>query len=255
MNLYRVILLPALLLTLAACVETTTPPTDSKPTTQPNKSLPQFGQARSLAEGKASYRRVSKRLLPIARQACRQVHKAKSLAKCNFRLLIRAEQGNTPDARFTRSNGRPVIVFNNAMLQFLRDDNEMAMVVAHEMAHQIANHIERGQRQVIRSAVQSAKAAEKAGADPREAAVQAAEKALISYSRQFELEADRAGTILMMRAGYTPDQAINLLDRLPSGNSRFRRHPPHPKRKQAVRAVANQYRAANADGKTLALAF
>ncbi len=243
------------MLSLAACVETTTAPTQEKPTTQPSKSLPKFGKARTLAEGKASYRRVSKRLLPIARQACRQVHKSNALSKCTFRLLISPGKSNAPGARFTQINGRPVIQFNGAMLQFLRDDNEMAMVVAHEMAHQIANHIERGQRQVIRNAVQSAKAAEKAGTDPRKAAVQAAEKALISYSRQFELEADRAGTILMMRAGYTPDKAINLLDRLPEGNSRFRRHPPHPKRKQAVRAIAKQYRAASSKGNTLALVF
>lgn len=204
--------------------------------------------------GQSSFQRVSKDLLPVTRSACRTVHKARSLSKCNFRLILRNEQGNTPDARFTRNaSGRPVILFNTAMLQFLRDDDEMAMVLGHEMAHQIADHIERGQREVIRSALNSAAEAKKAGTDPNEAAVKAAQSALISFSRKFELEADRAGTVLMMRAGYTPDKAINLLDRLPAGDPRFRRHPPHPKRKEAVRAIAKQFRSAEQQGKMLAL--
>lgn len=247
----RLIALPFVLLTIAACSETVV---ETAPT-QPSNTA-QYGQARTLAEGKASFARVSKRVLPEARKACRRVHKARAGSKCAFRLIVRPDAGNTPDARFTRNpSGRPIIVFNYAMLQFLRDDDEMAMVLAHEMAHQIADHIERGQRAVIRSAVNGAAAAKKAGTDERRAAIKAAESALISYSRQYELEADKAGTILMMQAGYTPDRAINLLDRLPQGNSRFRRHPPHPKRKEAVRDVAQQFRAAQQSGKTLALAF
>ncbi len=249
----RLLLLPVVIGIIAACTPNDVPVEEPKPTTP---QVSQFGQARTLAEGKASFARVSKRVLPEARKACRRVHKANALSKCTFRLLVRAEQGNTPDARFTSNpSGRPIIIFNGAMLRFLRDDDEMAMVLAHEMAHQIADHIQRGQREVMRSAVSGAAAAKKAGRDPRQAAVKAAETALISYSRQFELEADKAGTILMMRAGYTPDKAINLLDRLPSGNSRFRRHPPHPKRKEAVRAVAKQFRSAQTQGKALVLAF
>lgn len=178
----RLLLLPLLVTGIAACTPTTTPVEAAKST------VFQFGQARTLAEGKASFARVSKRFLPEARKACRRVQRANAASKCTFRLIIRAEQGNTPDARYTRNaSGRPVIMFNGAMLKFLRDDNEMAMVLAHEMAHQIANHIERGQRQVIQSAASGAAAAKKAGKDPRKAAVKAAENTLISYSRQFEL--------------------------------------------------------------------
>lgn len=59
----------------------------------------------------------------------------------------------------------------------------------------------------------------------------------------------------MMRAGYTPDQTINLLDRLPSGNSWFRRHPPHPQRGEAVRQIAKQFCSAEQQGKALAFAL
>ncbi len=252
----RSLVLPAVLIFLAACTETTTPVEEKRPSSTDAKTTPSVQLSRSSKDGKASFDRVSKRLLPVARQACRAEFKSNATAKCRFRLIVRNEPGTPPDAKFTRSAaGRPIIVFNSAMLQFLRDDNEMAMVLGHEMAHQIGNHIERGQREILRSAIQSAKAAKKAGGDVQKAAVTAAENALISFSRKFELEADKAGTILMMQAGYTPDKAINLLDRLPSGNSRFRRHPLHPQRKQAVRAVAKQFRAAQARGKTLALAF
>jgi predicted Zn-dependent protease len=252
MLIKHLFLAPVLLLSLVACVETTAPVEQPKP----SQTTLQVGQARTLAEGKASFKRVSKRILPYAKQACRKTFKARSLSKCNFRLLIRAEDGNTPDARFAKIGpGGPAIIFNHAMLKFLRDDDEMAMVVGHEMAHQIGNHIERGQRQVIRSAINGAATAKKAGKDVEQAAVTAANTALVSFSRKYELEADRAGTVLMMRAGYTPDKAINLLDRLPSKDNKYRRHPLQAVRKEAVRAVAKNFRQAEKNGQALALSF
>lgn len=252
MSFKRLLLVPVLIVSLAACAQTTAPVEQPKSTAKAAK----FPQARSFENGKSSFARVSKNILPIAKQACRKIYKSKTNSKCHFRFLIKVENHATPDARFTRtSNGRSVISFNSAMLQFLRDDDEMAMVLAHEMSHQIANHIERGEREVLRAAITSAAAAKKAGTDPKIAAQKAAETTFIAVSRKFELEADRSGTILMMKAGYNPDKAINLLDRQPSNNSRFRRPPLHPQRKQAVRLVAKKFRDAQRNGKTLALAF
>lgn len=158
----RSFVLPAALIFLAACAETTPPVEEQRPTTAGTSSGPKVQLARSTKDGKASFDRVSKRLLPVARQACRAKFKSNAATKCKFRLIVRNDQGSSPDAKFTRSaSGRPIIVFNSAMLQFLRDDDEMAMVLGHEMAHQIGNHIERGQREVLRSAINGAKAAKK----------------------------------------------------------------------------------------------
>lgn len=252
MSFKRLLLVPVLLMALAACTQPPTPAEQQKPTANATK----FPQARTFKNGKSSFTRVSKNILPIAKQACRTIHTSEANSKCNFRFLIKVKNGSTPDARFTRTpNGSTVISFNSAMLQFLRDDDEMAMVVAHEMSHQIANHIKRGERELLRAAIASAAAAKKAGRNPKTATQKAAETTFIALSRKFELEADRAGTIFMMRAGYNPDKAINLLDRQPANNIRFRRHPLHPERKKAVRSIAKKFRSDQRNGKTLALAF
>ncbi|MCO4825491.1 MAG: M48 family metalloprotease [Amylibacter sp.] len=252
MSFKCLLLVPIVIVSLAACTQTTSPVEQPKSTAKAAK----FPKARSFEDGKSSFTRVSKNILPLAKQACRTVHKSKANSKCNFRILIKVENGATPDARFSRTpSGRTVISFNSAMLQFLRDDDETAMVLAHEMSHQIADHIERGEREVLRAAIASAAAAKKAGTNPKLAAQKAAETTFIALSRKFELEADRAGTVLMMRAGYNPEKAINLLDRQPVNNTRFRRHPLHPERKQAVHLVAKKFRSAQRKGKTLALAF
>jgi predicted Zn-dependent protease len=145
------------------------------------------------------------------------------------------------------------------MIRFLQNDDEIAMVLGHEIAHQIANHIQRGQHEVMRGAMLSALEAKNKGEDDEEtlhrAALKGATDALVSYSQQYEMEADRIGTILMMRAGYTPDKAINLLERFPKLKVRYQRHPSDPKRIAAMRLVAKQYRAAAAKGQTLAIVF
>ncbi|MDR6264388.1 M48 family metallopeptidase [Roseobacter sp. N2S] len=237
---------------LAAC--TSPPPSDIPQQTAP-VITPETG-TRPLGEGLAAFGRVHKRILPVAKAACRRAHPGQSETRCAFQFVVALDRGQPPDAKFTRDpTGRPVILFNHAMVRFLRSDDEFAMVMAHEMSHQIADHITRGQTEVMRGALKSAEAAKKEGRDVNLAARAGAETALVAYSKQFELEADRNGTILMMLAGYNPDEAITLLSRLPRSTGRLKRHPSDPDRITQVRAVAQEFRAARLGTQQAALSF
>lgn len=249
------VFLTVLVFLLASCVEPTTPEQAPDTSTKKQTQKTKFPKARTLIDGKSAFARVSRKMLPVAKAACKQIHKPAVNGRCTFRLRIVKEDKRQPSARFTYSGSRPVIEFNENMLRFLRDDNEIAMVLGHEMAHQIGKHIVRNDKEVIISSATTAIRTKAAGGDAEEAAEKAAQNTYVTFSRKLELEADIAGTNLMMRAGYTPDTAINLLDRLPTFSSRLRTHPLHPQRKQAVRSVARQFRAQQKLGKTLPLPF
>lgn len=237
---------------LAACTAPPPPVASQQP---PARITPETG-IRPLGEGLAAFGRVHKRILPVAKAACRRAHPGQSETRCAFQFVVALDRGQPPDAKFTRDpSGRPVILFNHAMVRFLRTDNEFALVMAHEMSHQIADHITRGQTEVLRGALKSAKAAKKEGRDVNLAARAGAETALVAYSKQFEHEADRNGTILMMLAGYNPDEAITLLSRLPRSTGRLKRHPSDPARISQVRAVAQEFRAARLGSQQAALSF
>ncbi|WP_069299741.1 M48 family metalloprotease [Neptunicoccus sediminis] len=239
---------------LAACTENDRP----APPLMEAQTAPVIAGQRNvlLSEGLIRFSRVHKRLLPVAKRACQKAHPEQKAARCAFQFVVALDRGNPPDAKFTRDGaGRPVIVFNHAMVKFLKTDDEFAMVMAHEMAHQIARHITRGQEEVLRGAMNSAKTAKAEGRDVNQAARYGAQRALASYTKQFEYEADRNGTILMMAAGYNPDQAITLLNRLPKSSGRTSRHPADPDRINKVRALSRQIRDSQSIGRKVPLLF
>ncbi|WP_188675362.1 M48 family metallopeptidase [Neptunicoccus cionae] len=239
---------------LAACTQSDRPTPPQSSTQIPSGVTAQRNVL--LSEGLIRFARVHKRLLPVAKEACQKAHPTQKAVRCAFQFVVALDRGSPPDAKFTRdASGRPVIIFNHAMVKFLKTDDEFAMVMAHEMAHQIARHITRGQKEVLRGAMNSAKTAKAEGRDINQAARSGAQQALASYTKQFELEADRNGTILMMKAGYDPDQAITLLNRLPKSSERTNRHPADPDRIDRVRALSSQIRASRSTGRTVPLLF
>ncbi|MBR9864191.1 MAG: M48 family metalloprotease [Rhodobacteraceae bacterium] len=239
---------------LAACTDGERP-APPRSTTQAASGVPVQRNV-LLSEGLIRFARVHKRLLPVAKRACQNAHPDQEASRCAFQFVVALDRGNPPDAKFTRDgSGRPVIIFNHAMVKFLKTDDEFALVMAHEMSHQIARHIDRGREEVLRGAMNSAKNAKAEGRDVNLAARSGAQQALASYTKQFEFEADRNGTILMMEAGYTPDDAITLLNRLPKSSERTNRHPADPERIERVRRLAQQIRASRSTGRKVPLLF
>ena len=109
---------------------------------------------------------------------------------------------------------------NNAMLGFVASDEELAVVVAHELAHNILRH-----------------------------------RALKTRSKQAEYAADRLGVWLMARAGYNVDIVVPFWTRFEkrtnAGIFADGSHPSPKKRVAAVAAAVAQYRAQRAAGQLL----
>ncbi|HEX6013560.1 MAG TPA: M48 family metallopeptidase [Geminicoccaceae bacterium] len=104
------------------------------------------------------------------------------------------------------------------MMRLVDSDDELAAVVGHEVGHVLARHAAQriGTQQVSRLGIGVVAAALGAGgyADPGTAqallGVGAQYGILLPFSRGQELEADRIGMVLMARAGYDPEAAIDF---------------------------------------------
>ncbi len=147
----------------------------------------------------------------------------------------------------------------SGMLDFLESESELAAVVGHEMSHVDLRHcIERYQYEL---------ALEKAGAGQAGAIVEFAHRLVaIGYTQYQESEADASGERLTIEAGYDPDAAAAVFNRMkvkfrdadapravtPAGEvgkaveeaigSYFRTHPSSEERARQLSAMASRNR-------------
>lgn len=128
------------------------------------------------------------------------------------------------------ANGKSIIV-TTAMMDFAENDDELALVVGHELAHNTMQHI----RKSIWNAVISGLATR--------------------TTRPFESEADYVGLYYMARAGYTLDGVEDFWRRLgvqhPKSIVRAKTHPVTPKRLLSIRMAAEEIEAKRAAGAAL----
>lgn len=153
--------------------------------------------------------------------------------------------------------GGKVAVYTG-LLKLVQSDDELAVVVSHEIAHAVARH---GNERMSQGLL-----VELGGMALDSAMAQRPDKTrslfmkvfgvsanlgfLLPYSRQQEYEADHIGLILMARAGYDPVAAVTFWQKLSAeGGPRvpefLSTHPAPEHRIEAIRALipeANKYR-------------
>ncbi|CAL5012419.1 unnamed protein product [Urochloa decumbens] len=98
------------------------------------------------------------------------------------------------------------IYVTTGLLKYLRYDDAVAAVLAHEVAHVISRHIEETKRRWVMSSFLANFAAELLNAPPGDKATRESWRSLFMrpwYYRQ-EYEADHLGLILLAAAGYDP---------------------------------------------------
>lgn len=125
--------------------------------------------------------------------------------------------------------GGKVVVYTG-ILQLTHTDDELAIVLGHEIAHVTARHSnERLSQQMLMGALSSGLSMAMEGKQSR-AAVMGVFGAgtqmgiMLPFSRTHELEADRMGTLYAAQAGYDPEAALAFWKRM--GQASQGRKPP-----------------------------
>lgn len=141
-------------------------------------------------------------------------------------------QGAPRQSRNANADGVMVNV-NVGLIDYVRDDAELAAVMAHEFAHNVLRHRDRlNAARVSRGVLGVGRG--------------------VSAIRQTEIEADRLSVYLMERAGYDPEAAIRFWSRYgphPLNFLRSRDHPGWRERVALMQAEIAKIRAARAAGR------
>ncbi|MEP1765744.1 MAG: M48 family metallopeptidase [Sulfitobacter sp.] len=187
-----------------------------------------------------SFVNVVNTLEPIAERECRI---RTQQVNCDFNIVVDDRAGQPANAYQTLDRqGRPIIAFTLALINDVRNEDELAFVMGHEAAHHIAGHIARQQQNAVAGAVIFAGLATLGGGDA--GAVQSAQElgaqvGARSYSKDFELEADALGTVITKKAGYDPLRGAEFFTRIPDPGDKFLgTHPPNAARIEIVRKTA-----------------
>lgn len=122
------------------------------------------------------------------------------------------------------------------------NEDEVAFILGHEIGHVVRWHI--FNRTIASSSLNMISMVSKPGGLVGSLAVKTINSLLQNgYSRDQEFEADSFGTIIMYAAGYNPEAAIKVLEKLGSGssdnNGLFNYFSTHPPIKERIGKVSN----------------
>jgi hypothetical protein len=110
------------------------------------------------------------------------------------------------------ADGKAIAIFRG-MLRFA-SDNELAIVIGHELAHNFMGHIEAGQRNNVLGTIAEIIAASRG--IPTQGALGSA--IALAYSPAFEAEADYVGLYVLARAGISIQDAPKFWRRMAAAN-------------------------------------
>ena len=208
-------------------------------------SLTQFDEymrtaARSTDQTKAAIvQRVGRNIADATESYLRQKGLEKEISNFKWEFnLIRDDAVNA----FAMPGGK-IVVYEGIMPLFATED-ELAVVVGHEIAHVIAKHSNERMSQTILAQVGatfvdmalSQKTALVQSLGNTVFGLGAQYGVMLPYSRKHEYEADHIGLILMTMAGYDPSQAVGFWQKMSGasggggGSDFMSTHPSDTKR-------------------------
>ena len=174
------------------------------------------------AKGKAMVTRVGKKIAAATEQYLKSNGMEAEVRNFAWEFnLVKDDQVNA----FCMPGGK--IVVYDGLLKLVSSDDELAVVVGHEVAHAVAKHSnERMSQQMI--AQYGAKILTQALSN-KSAAIQKAGSTIyglgaqygvtLPFSRKHETEADYMGLIFMTMAGYDPNVAITFWQKMSAGGA------------------------------------
>ncbi len=227
------VILAAVSLALAGCVET------APPQSAPLAPVPvaEAGAPVSPEVAAANFVSVIRRMEPVIEQECLA---RRAATNCDFRIVVDDRPGQPPNAyQSLDPAGRPIIAFTLPLIAEARNTDELAFVMGHEAAHHINRHIPRQQQEAATGAILLGVLTAATGGDAR--AIETAQDiggtiGARRYAKDYELEADALGTVLAWEAGFDPERGAAFFARIPDPGNRFLgTHPPNAQRIDTVR--------------------
>lgn len=233
--------LMALILT-AACAVPVSPPEVAPPKSAPQPVVAAMAGPLSGREAVSNFITVVSTVEPVAEAICRE--RAPAL-NCDFQIVV-DDAVNAPANAFQTvdAQGRPVLAFTIPLIATVRNQDELAFIMAHEAAHHIQGHLGRLQRN---ASIGAEVAGLIFGATDAESLRTAQQIGAViggrAYSKEFELEADALGTVITAAAGYDPLIGAAFFQRIPDpGDVFLGTHPGNAERVATVRRVAASLR-------------
>ena len=170
----------------------------------------------------ATVERVGKNISVATESYLKQNGLESELANFSWEFkLVKDEQVNA----FCMPGGK--IVVYEGLLPLIASDDELAVVIGHEIAHAVAKHSNERMSQALLAQFGAAIVNE--ALSTKSAAVQTLGNSvfglgaqlgvMLPYSRKHEYEADYLGMILMTLAGYNPESAISFWQKMSAGGS------------------------------------
>ena len=156
------------------------------------------------------------------------------------------------------ADGKGIYVYRG-MMDFVRSDEELALVLGHEMAHDFRGHLEAKRKNAIVGqavgAVFDVLLAAGTGVAGSTFSRMGGSLTAGAYSQDFEAEADYVGLYVMARAGYRIDDAANFWRRMaissPGSITMTSDHPATPERFVALQAAVKEIDVKVAQGQPL----
>jgi predicted Zn-dependent protease len=173
---------------------------------------------------------------------------------CNWRFQLSRDRDLNAGAV-----GDGQVVLNRGIVEYAANEEEVCMVVAHEIGHHAANHVARSTRNRMIGALIGVALVGLAGAAAGSSLdVGAARSAIqlgarvgdLSFSKEQEREADYMAALILYRAGLDLDKARGLLVTMAAGSGRMATsfldsHPAGPERVAAWDRAVAEIRASN----------
>ena len=196
------------------------------------------------------------RIKPAATELCREM----AVGVCEWHFMKSNDHSLNAGAG---ANG--IIVVNRGILEYAVNEEEVAMVIAHEIGHQSANHVAAGQRNQAVGAVLGAVLLGAVGAlasqnNRNSAAITRNAMDVgssvggaigrISFSKEQEREADYLSAIILYRSGMDLGKARGFLVTMARASGRketgmLDTHPAGPERLAAWDKAVEEIRASN----------
>lgn len=195
--------------------------------------------------------RVSRPIAEAGARLCVQIRPTGS--QCVFDFMVEKDKNidrtneNDREVINAYADGEHIFV-TPGMMRFIQNDEELALVLSHELAHNVMGHVASKQINMIAGSILGIAldtVAASQGYNTQGGFTRlGGDVGAVSYSTSFEKEADYVGLYIMSQSGYEVRQAENFWRRFsvlePEAIQGSITHPSNPERFLAMKKTINE---------------